>query len=125
MWSFFGKMQHDVQHAKSSPSIKRDIYNCENRFSETENLLLNNNLKSIGIRSFLITNGEQGKITISRACFGFLAQADTDPVIFYTGLNSYEIISGELRNVSISVSSGTITVTNNIGWSIPLICLYM
>ena len=36
-------MQHDVQHAKSSPSIKRDIYNCENRFSETENLLLNNN----------------------------------------------------------------------------------
>lgn len=44
MWSFFGKMQHDVQHAKSSPSIKRDIYNCENRFSETENLLLNNKM---------------------------------------------------------------------------------
>lgn len=50
MWSFFGKMQHDVQHAKSSPSIKRDIYNCENRFSETENLLLNNktNIDEIG-----------------------------------------------------------------------------
>lgn len=40
-------MQHDVQHAKSSPSIKRDIYNCENRFSETENLLLNNNLSKV------------------------------------------------------------------------------
>ena len=40
-------MQHDVQHAKSSPSIKRDIYNCENRFSETENLLLNNKTKIV------------------------------------------------------------------------------
>ena len=63
------------------------------------------------------------QIKTTYACFGFIGQSDSNPLYFYSGLNNYKIIYGTLDDVTIEVISGVITITNNIGWSIPVIAL--
>lgn len=54
----------------------------------------------------------------------FISCSDTDAAIIVIIRNSYFIISGTMNsNITISVSNFVATITNNIGWNIPVVVL--